>query len=285
MEIKNTVVGLKISLSSEYLHLIEDSMPHLFIPTAKKQTECWFALSSALFPAVGSSWITPRVPHRFRVPTCFPIRLEWRHGRRRLALQPPSCRCAAHLRTPRRLLLFLNPTRLLFIPVFPPPPTAGHPPPRRTLALPPDSGESGRRRGCCFLREDPQREEAEGPPRLALGAWSSQALHPPDQAHHQKFRLDMRKGSTKVQLGGGEGGGGHGGMEVEDVRVRHHLGHAGCPADGGQHVLEHHYRRLVLIVIDFKNVRSCLEKITNQLLLLQVSCPLLRGVHHRRRLQ
>jgi hypothetical protein len=59
-------------------------------------------------------------------------------------------------------------------------------------------------------------------------------------------------------------------MEVEDVRVRHHLGHAGCPADGGQHVLEHHYRRLVLIVIDFKNVRSCLEKITNQLLLLQV---------------
>lgn len=65
----------------------------------------------------------------------------------------------------------------------------------------------------------------------------------------------------KVQLGGGE---------VEDVRVRHHLGHAGFPAAAGQHVLEHHYRRLALIVIDFKNVRSCLEKITNQLLLLQV---------------
>jgi hypothetical protein len=59
-------------------------------------------------------------------------------------------------------------------------------------------------------------------------------------------------------------------MEVEDVRVRHHLGHAGFPAAAGQHVLEHHYRRLALIVIDFKNVRSCLEKITNQLLLLQV---------------
>jgi hypothetical protein len=59
-------------------------------------------------------------------------------------------------------------------------------------------------------------------------------------------------------------------MEVEDVRVRHHIGHAGSPAAGGQHVLERHYRRPRARRPRLQECPIMLEKKTNQLLLLQV---------------
>jgi hypothetical protein len=124
------------------------------------------------------------------LPTCFPIRLQWAVAAwttapRRLALQPPSCRCAAHLRTPRRLLLFLNPTRLLY---FPSSPYSRRPqPPRHTLA--PRQRGIGATPGMLLPsgREDPQRPAAScsggmelaSPPPPRSSASSGDHLWPP----------------------------------------------------------------------------------------------------------